>query len=252
MKITVLGSGSAVLVPERQASAYLIESRDNYYLLEAGDGVTGQLIRYNLELPKINSVFISHTHADHAAGIIMLIQTMQQIKRTLPLEIYIPDSLLPGFESILPYFQIYKEKLSFDLNFKGITPQTLFKRNDFQIQAVANDHLQGNQTYASQRGLRVSSFSFLIREKTKQVIFTSDINDFDHLKSYTDQIDLLISECTHVLLPDIKTFAQSQDIKKVLLSHIPPEIHEKQLTSENLSSPKVHISIAQDGQEIEV
>jgi len=182
MKITVLGSGSAVLVPGRHASSYFIQSLNNEYLLDAGDGVTQQLIKYNYKLDKINKIFISHTHADHAAGIFMLIQTMQQIKRTAPLDIFIPESVLPNFDSTFPFFQIYKDKLSFDFILKGITAQTLFQKNDFQIKAIQNNHLQGNKIHASECGLGVSSFSFLIKEKNNQIIFSSDINDFNHLE----------------------------------------------------------------------
>ncbi|MFO7891775.1 MAG: MBL fold metallo-hydrolase [bacterium] len=252
MKITVLGSGAAIPVPERHPSAYIIQSLGNAYLLDAGDGITQQLIRHHFKLNTIHSVFISHTHADHAAGIIMLIQTMQQIKRTAPLEVYVPDSVLPGFKSIFPYFQIYKDKLTFDLIFKGITAQSSFQKNNFQIKAVANDHLKGNQAYASQSGLEVSSFSFLIKEKNRQIIYSSDINDFNHLTKYTDNTKILISECTHVSVAYIKKFARSHTIENVILSHIPPGIDNQQVINENALSNKIYISLAKDGQVIEV
>lgn len=252
MKITVLGSGAAIPVPERHPSAYMIESQDKRYLLDAGDGITQQLIQYDFQLDTINSIFISHTHADHAAGIIMLIQTMQQIERTSPLQVYVPDSVLPGFKTILPYFQIYKEKLMFDLIFKGISSQTVFQKNDLQIKAVANDHLHTNKNYASKAGLKVSSFSFLVMEKNTQIIYSSDINDFNHLANHTYNTKLLISECTHIPVSAIKEFAQSHHIKNVILSHIPPEIDTQKKFIDDTSSEKIDIILARDGQTIEV
>jgi len=252
MKITVLGSGSAVPVPGRHSSAYIVQSQNNPYLIDAGDGVTQQLIQYKFRLDTIKAVFISHTHADHAAGIIMLVQTMQQIKRTAPLEMYIPDSVLLNFDSVFPYFQIYKEKLLFPVILKGISSQTLFEDNDFQIRAVQNDHLQKNKTYAAEYELDVSSFSFLITEKTTHAIYTSDINNFKHLRKFTYNTELLISECTHVSIASVKKFAETYNIKNVILSHVPPEIDNQHLTTENLSSDKVNMIISHDGQVFEV
>ena len=60
MKITVLGSGSGLPTAERNSSAYWIETLEHVYLIDAGDGVARQLIRYGCNTNRLNHVFISH------------------------------------------------------------------------------------------------------------------------------------------------------------------------------------------------
>lgn len=254
MKITVLGSASATVVPHRNSSSYFIETcKGSSYLIDAGDGVSRQLVEYKKNLKSINAVFISHTHADHASGIFMLIQSMQQIERSADLEIYLPEELLTEFETILPYFQIYREKLNFKVILKKISNTVFFCDDSFRIEGFKNSHLNKNLKAAAEYGLKIGSYSFRIFYNEKTLLYTSDINDFSHFSIGSDDVHLLISECAHISISTIVKFALQKNIFRIVLSHIPPELENKDISSiKNSAWKNLKIEFAEDGMIIEV
>lgn len=77
--VTVLGTGGGIPSPERSLPAYLIHTRSGYILLDAGEGVVGQIYRkYGMQngdeiMKKLACVWLSHLDADHVAGLTSLL-----------------------------------------------------------------------------------------------------------------------------------------------------------------------------------
>jgi ribonuclease Z len=68
MRITLLGTGTPILEPNRQGSALLVEEGDVKLLFDAGRGVTTQLAKIGIEPQQIDLVFITHHHHDHVGN----------------------------------------------------------------------------------------------------------------------------------------------------------------------------------------
>lgn len=109
-RITILGTASAKPTPNRHPSGQVVNIHEQYYLVDAGEGVQQQLIRYGINPLKIKDVFISHLHGDHLFGLFPLISTLGLYGRRTPLRIYAPapfGELLAGhlhyFDPQLPY-----------------------------------------------------------------------------------------------------------------------------------------------------
>lgn len=69
-KIIFLGSGSAFTMKNRQSNVLLIDTKNNTtLLLDAGTDIRHSLLKIDYSYKKINSVYVSHAHADHAGGI---------------------------------------------------------------------------------------------------------------------------------------------------------------------------------------
>ena len=252
MKITILGSASGIAVPSRNPSSYIVETRNRVYMIDAGDGTVRQMLKYGFDPNDIHCIFISHTHPDHAAGLFSLLQMMRLKNRTNPLEIYLPRGVLPGFESIFPYFQIYQEKWDFHFHLLPIKPGFLYDHDGFQLSAIANNHLKGNLPFAKKSGIGTDSYSFRFQESDDNVvIYTSDIDTLDHLRSLNSGVRVLISEYTHITVDEIVDFAVTAGIDRIVLTHIPPEL-ENNFT--NTAKDRQHSSIefASDGFFIEV
>lgn len=108
--VTILGSSSAKPTPSRHPSAQVVNVHEQYYLVDAGEGVQQQLIRYGVNPLKLRAVFISHLHGDHVFGLFPLISTLALYGRKTPLRIFAPApfgeilaSHLKYFDSELPY-----------------------------------------------------------------------------------------------------------------------------------------------------
>jgi len=95
IEITFLGTVSGI--PSRRRGhpgivlEYFGEEKDTL-LFDCGEGTQSRLMGSGISFMKINKIFISHWHADHFAGLIPLIQTMNLEKRKKELMIFAPEA----------------------------------------------------------------------------------------------------------------------------------------------------------------
>lgn len=108
--ITILGTASAKPTLNRHPSGQVVNIHEQHYLVDAGEGVQQQLIRYGINPLKIREVFISHLHGDHLFGLFPLISTLGLYGRRTPLRVYAPAPFgemlaahLKYFDTALPY-----------------------------------------------------------------------------------------------------------------------------------------------------
>jgi ribonuclease Z len=92
IEIVFLGTGSGIPSRRRNHSAIWVRHEGECMLWDCGEGTQRQLLNANLNFMKIDRIFITHWHADHWAGLIGLIQTMNMEKRKAPLYVYAPEA----------------------------------------------------------------------------------------------------------------------------------------------------------------
>ncbi len=102
--VTILGSASAKPTPRRHPSAQVVNVHEQYFLVDAGEGVQQQLFRYGINPLKLRAVFISHLHGDHVFGLFPLISTLGLYGRRTPLPVYAPAPFGEMLEHHLHYF----------------------------------------------------------------------------------------------------------------------------------------------------
>lgn len=88
--VTILGNSSAKPTPKAHPSAQVVNLNEQYYLVDAGEGVQQQLIRRGISPLRLRAVFISHLHGDHCFGLFPLIATLGLEGKRTPLDIYAP------------------------------------------------------------------------------------------------------------------------------------------------------------------
>jgi len=95
IEITFLGTGSAIPSLKRNHAGIILEySSDEreVLLFDCGEGTQKQFMKSDTSFMKVDKIFITHWHADHFAGLIPLIQTMNLEGREKELVIYGPES----------------------------------------------------------------------------------------------------------------------------------------------------------------
>jgi len=92
-QIHILGCGSAAPTLNRRASAQAINVRNNWFLVDCGEGTQLQLRKYKIKFQKINEIFISHLHGDHIFGLIGLLCTYHLLGRTIKLTVFGPKGI---------------------------------------------------------------------------------------------------------------------------------------------------------------
>ena len=101
--VTILGNSSAKPTPHAHPSAQVVNLNEQYYLVDAGEGVQQQLIRRGINPLRLRAVFISHLHGDHCFGLFPLIATLGLEGKRTPLDIYAPAPM----GDILEYHRRY-------------------------------------------------------------------------------------------------------------------------------------------------
>ena len=92
LEIVMLGTGCGIPTRGRNHSSIWLRYEGESFLWDCGEGTQRQLLKADINFMKIDRIFITHWHADHWAGLIGLIQTMNLEKRRRPLYIYGPDA----------------------------------------------------------------------------------------------------------------------------------------------------------------
>jgi ribonuclease BN (tRNA processing enzyme) len=117
MRITLLGTGTPILDPTRQASATLVEIGTDKLLFDAGRGVTTQLLQVGVRPQEINPIFITHHHYDLIGNLGELLLTAWHNGRQTPLDLYGP----PGTADIVAALlrQVYARDIAFALFTEG-------------------------------------------------------------------------------------------------------------------------------------
>jgi len=100
MKVTVLGSGTAIIRKERSSPSFLIEAGKKLLLLDCGWGVPVNFLKTGYVPLDLDHIFITHRHADHIGTLMNFIQSMlvenvyNSAKRKKPLYLH----GYPGFK----------------------------------------------------------------------------------------------------------------------------------------------------------
>jgi len=151
MKLTILGSSSALPTSARNPSAHVLNAHERLYLIDCGEGTQMQMRKFRIRFGKINHIFISHIHGDHVFGLYGLISTFSLMGRQMPLNIYAPGNYEKTLISHLNDFDIYP---GFDINFKALEvnkKQIIHEDKYITVTAFPLKH-------------RIPAFGFLFRE----------------------------------------------------------------------------------------
>lgn len=120
-QLTILGTSSALPTSNRYPTAQILHVLGRFFLIDCGEGTQTQMRKYQINLFKINHIFISHLHGDHIFGLIGLISTMMLLGRTKDLHLYAHSEIQKFLTSQINF--LYFEGISFKiiyhpLNFK--------------------------------------------------------------------------------------------------------------------------------------
>ncbi|MBI5009779.1 MAG: ribonuclease Z [Bacteroidia bacterium] len=155
MKLTILGSSSALPTSERFPSAHVLNAHERLFLIDCGEGTQIQLRKNRIRFGKINHVFISHLHGDHVFGLYGFLSTLNLMGRKAPLRLYAPEMYGSILQSHLNDFDI---NLGYEIDFFPLNakdPVLILDDKYITVTAFPLIH-------------RVPSFGFLFREKQKE------------------------------------------------------------------------------------
>lgn len=150
--LKIMGTASAMPVIDRFQSAHVLEVHGRLFLIDCGEAVQRQLIRYHVSMAKLDTVFISHIHGDHVFGLFTLLSTLGLGGRTAPVVIYGPPALGPLLKFFLSY---YGKGIGVDIDFHPLLlkePTTVYSTKSLEVLAFPLNH-------------KIETYGYIVREK---------------------------------------------------------------------------------------
>jgi ribonuclease Z len=152
MDLSLFFAGTAGSVPSarRGLPAVLLRRGGDRVLFDCGEGTQRQLLR-SVGLLDLDSVFITHFHADHWLGLPGMLKSFALRERSEPLTIYGPV----GLQSLMSEMRIVFGRLPYRCEVVELEPAQSIQRDGYLIAAIPVRH-KGS-----------SSFGYAIVEETR-------------------------------------------------------------------------------------
>jgi ribonuclease BN (tRNA processing enzyme) len=187
MEITFLGSGDAFASGGRYWSSFLVDKR---CLFDAPPTLLAHLKQLSIDLPEIETVFLSHQHADHFVGLpFLMLEYLYMTKRTKDLFIVGP----PGVEDWMEDFanRCYPELHSKDAGYRRVyvdaKPNEELQAGSVTFQAIPMNHVKHS----------MDAFGYKARIGGKTVAYTGDTMFCEEIFELAAGADVLVLDCTY-------------------------------------------------------
>jgi ribonuclease BN (tRNA processing enzyme) len=258
--ITLGTSGGPPPRAHRAQSSNLLIVNGALYVVDAGDGVARRLAKAGINVREIGTVFITHHHDDHTAGLGTLLSVAWDQNRTKPINVYGPPRTVELVASAVQYFSISAEIRSADGGRSVPIAQVFFGHDvstgmvyqdaNIKVMAVENSHFDFHKGPAAGKH---KSYAYRFETPDRVIVFTGDTGPSDAVTELAKGADLLVSETSscegrmqemaddgrwqamspaeqagivrqmtqgHMTLDEIGKMAASANVKTVVLSHL--------------------------------
>jgi ribonuclease BN (tRNA processing enzyme) len=228
--ITLGTGGGPVPSPTQAQPANLLHYADQFILVDAGDGTLEQLVKANIPLGAVRTVFISHVHFDHTSGLFAVLGNRYMVGAP-PLMVYGPLGTKKLVDGLVAAMQPYV-----DLGPGGIPgPQLPLKDyvtvveildggsvqvGAIKVTAVRNTHYS---TPKESPQYRYPSFAYRFDLPDRSIAYTGDTGPSPAVEKLAAGADLLVSEIGD---PDFtlgKLKANGVNLNPAILHHFTAE-----------------------------
>jgi ribonuclease BN (tRNA processing enzyme) len=247
MKLTVVGCGDAFGSGGRLQTAYQVDWSGGRFLIDCGATILIGLNRLKLDPNQVATIFISHLHGDHFAGLVWWLIHAQHVgKRTTPLSVIGPPGVAARFvsaaEALFPGSSQLPRR--YDLNFVELASEAPLEVGGVRVTAFSVNHPSGAPSHALRFEL-----------DGKVIAFSGDSEWVENLVPAGRNADLYIMECYdfegaprfHMSWSKIAAELDRIGAKRVMLTHMADAMLAR---SDDIADPRV--VLAQDGLSLEI
>jgi len=187
----------------RAQSSNLLTVNGTHYVIDAGDGVARRLAKAAINVRDIGTIFITHHHDDHTAGLGTLMSVAWDAQRKAPINVYGPPPTNALVKAAVQYYGISAEIRLADEG-SGLTipiEQVLFGHDvgtgvvyqdtNIKVTAVENSHFA---FHGGQAAGKHKSYSYRFETPGRVVVFTGDTGPSDKVAELAQNADILVSE----------------------------------------------------------
>ena len=224
MKLTVVGCGDAFGSGGRLQTCYHVETSQTRFIIDCGATTLIGFNKLGIDPNTIETIFISHLHGDHFAGLVWwLVHAQHVAKRTSPLTVVGPEGVQARFEAaaevLFPGSTGIQRR--YDLRYLEMTREKPMHFGSVQVTPFEVKHPCGAPPYA----LRLECEGNIIA-------YSGDTEWTDALIDAGRGADLFIVECLmaerrvkfHMDYPTLSQNLPRVGARRVILTHLGPEM----------------------------
>lgn len=254
MKITFLGTNGWYSSPTGDTPCIFIETKDQYVVLDAGNGLY-KLDKYiNSEKPI--TLFISHFHIDHVSGL----HTLAKFDFKQGIDVYVGRGRSKDFETLV--------NPPFTIGFRPGPNNVGNLKTDIRLHELSEsrENIPFPATALKQHHAYIDhGFRFELEDKT--IAYTGDCGFTDATRELAQDADLLICECGnkktdpqdswgHFDPVQAATLAKEMGVKKLILNHFGADqyttLDDRKWAENEARKIFPDTTAAQDGMEFEL
>jgi ribonuclease BN (tRNA processing enzyme) len=189
----------------RAQSSNLLIVNGTLYVVDAGDGVARRIAKAGVNVRDVGTIFITHHHDDHTAGLGTLMSVAWDNQRTKPINVYGPPRTEDLVKAAVQYFTISAEiriadggrTIPISQLFFGhdVGTGVIYQDANIKVTAVENTHFDFHKGPASGKH---KSYSYRFDTPDRVIVFTGDTGPNDALTELARGADLLVSEANSI------------------------------------------------------
>lgn len=244
MHLTVLGAGTAVPLPQRSPSGYLLRIGEERLLFDIGPGTLVRLAAAKCSYRDLTRVFVSHLHSDHVLDLITLLQASNSTpdwKRDKPLELIGCQGLRTFIDDIMKIFD-------------GTLPET-FEVSVIELGAQRCEF--GNWILETAlTGHTENSIAFRIETEEASFAYSGDAIECPAVATIARNADVFVCECSfprgwqtcdHVTADGAGRMAQAAGARRLVLTHLYPPALTIDVAAQAREAYEGEVVVAIDG-----
>jgi ribonuclease BN (tRNA processing enzyme) len=247
MRLTFLGTGSAMPVPDRAQTGFLLERDDGRLLVDCGAGVLHRLAGTDAGYEGVSSVLLTHHHLDHVADLLPLLKA-RWLAGEEWLEVVGPRGTKALVDGLLDVHDYLDGRV--DLRIREVGA------HDF---SVAGFDVAARETRHSVHGL---AYRFAAADGGGDLTLGSDSEAFEGLAAFAEGSAVFVHDCSfpdgvdvsnHPTPSRLGDVLAGHDYGRVYLSHLYPHTdgnHEAMLSAVEASFDG-DVRFARDGLRVE-
>jgi ribonuclease BN (tRNA processing enzyme) len=225
VSVTFVGAGDAFNAAGRCHACYFVRASTTCFLLDCGPTVLLGLKQAGLPVNDVDTVFISHLHGDHFAGIpFLFLAWLFETERHRPVTIVGPQGTEQRVREV--YRAMYRDlstrPMPFEVRYVEVEPGEIRQFGPVELLPFRVPHQETEV-----------SLGFRLAVDGKTITYSGDTGWSEELVIQSQGADLFICECCfyetrvdfHLDYPRIFENRQRFGCRRLILTHIGREVH---------------------------
>ena len=261
MKVTIIGSGAAIVSKERRGSSFLVDIEEQRLLFDCGWGCALGLVERGVPLESIDHIFISHPHVDHLGNLLTILQSIfvngmyfPEHRRSKPLHLH-------GYPGFKHDYEILRTMMFPERN----EPYAIVLHEYLNDLVVHFDHFS-LQAFPAKHSQHFSALHYSIEAQGKKLFYSGDTGNHPQLVDFATSADIAVFECSvspvtfeekgpnpnHLSPYEVGLIAEQANIKQLVITHLYPFYDEHVYRSEINKQYTGKLISAYDGLTLEI